>query len=599
VATADFNNDGHLDLVTGNAGSNYVSVLLGSANGTFGPVIDSPSGYPAGFGPTSIAVGDFDDDGNLDLAAVNRFHSVVSVLFGNGDGGFEAPSGSGLDPRSTGQSVAVGDFNEDGLMDLVVASIDYSVQYYEEAHAAVLLSNGDRTFSLGEDVPIGVLGVSAPVVVTDFDGDDNQDVLVGFNSLEVQVLLGDGAGNLSASGYAANIWQHGGMAVGDVNGDGDADQVAADNFNVNVRLGNGDGGFELPYVPSSAAGDGIRAIALGDFDRDGVLDVATANYNGNDVSILRGNGNGTFAAPQHFAAGPGAYAVTVGDFNGDGWLDIATANINGDAATVLINDRTWVPVPLTVSVSDATAVTEGNAGTTNATFTVSLSKAHSVDVRVNYNTANGSAAAGSDYSANSGTVTILAGQTSQTFTVAVLGDRVAEPTETFAVNLSAPTNATIGDGQGFATILDDEPRVSINDVSATEGASNTSKLFTFTVSLTSAYDQAVTVNFATANGTAKASSDYQSKTGSVTFAPGETTKTITVAVTGDKQQESNETFFVNLSGATSAGITDGQGLGTILNDDGGGPKGRGNSFALAVDAAIDDWMFSMRKKRAR
>jgi hypothetical protein len=164
-------------------------------------------------------------------------------------------------------------------------------------------------------------------------------------------------------------------------------------------------------------------------------------------------------------------------------------------------------------------------------------------------------------------------------------------------HLSVPTNATIADAWGTGTILDNEPRISINDVSTSEGNGKTSKLFTFTVSLAAAYDQAVTVNYATVNGTATAGSDYQSKTSSVTFAPGETSKTITVAVTGDRLKESNETFFVNLLGASSGEITDSQGLGTILNDDSGGSKGRGRSSALAVDAAIELLTVSGRKTR--
>jgi large repetitive protein len=164
-------------------------------------------------------------------------------------------------------------------------------------------------------------------------------------------------------------------------------------------------------------------------------------------------------------------------------------------------------------------------------------------------------------------VTIPAGQTSRTFTVAVLGDRLAEPNETFAVNLTAATGATIGDGQGIGTILDDEPRVSINDLGKSEGSGKTNT-FSFTVSLSAAYDQAVTVNYATAGGTATAGTDFQSKSGSLTFAPGETFRTITVVVNGDKQAESNETFFVNLLGASSnAFILDAQGVGTIFDDD--------------------------------
>jgi len=166
-------------------------------------------------------------------------------------------------------------------------------------------------------------------------------------------------------------------------------------------------------------------------------------------------------------------------------------------------------------------------------------------------------------------VTIPAGQTSRTFAIAVLGDRVAEPTETFAVNLSAPVNATITDGQGLGTILDNEPRISINDVSKQEGNGSKTTLFTFTVTLSAAYDQAVTMSYQTVNGTATtAGNDYIAKTGTVTFNPGETTKTITIEVKADNKKESNETFYLDLINNSSNSLfTKFRGIGTILNDD--------------------------------
>src|SRR4029077_14311662 len=136
-----------------------------------------------------------------------------------------------------------------------------------------------------------------------------------------------------------------------------------------------------------------------------------------------------FWNPENFAAGPVAFSVTAGDFNGDGWLDVATANVSGNTDSVLINDQSWGLVPPLVSVSDATAVTEGNTGAVNATFTLSLLYATNVDVSVHYQTADITAAAGSDYTPTSGDVIIPAGQTGATFTVAVLGDPLAEPTE--------------------------------------------------------------------------------------------------------------------------------------------------------------------------
>ena len=211
-------------------------------------------------------------------------------------------------------------------------------------------------------------------------------------------------------------------------------------------------------------------------------------------------------------------------------------------------------------------VTEGNTGSVSATFTMTLSALSDVDVTVHYATANGSATA-SDYTAASGDAIIPHGQISRTLTVAVTGDRLAEATETFVVNLSAPVNAGIADGQGAGTILDNEPRISINNVAKKEGNGGTIQ-FIFTVTLSAAYDQAVTVNYATANGTATAGSDYQAKNGTLTFAPGVTTMTITINVIPDKAQEADETFFVNLSGASSnAFISGAQGIGTILDDD--------------------------------
>src|SRR6185436_1693057 len=127
-------------------------------------------------------------------------------------------------------------------------------------------------------------------------------------------------------------------------------------------------------------------------------------------------------------------AITTGDFNGDGWLDLAATN-GGDApVSVLINDQSWgaPPPPPSVSINDV-SVTEGNAGTVNATFTVTLTAAYGQPVTVNYAAANGTATAGSDFQTVSGTLTFVSGETSKTITVVVLGDQVFEPDETLAV----------------------------------------------------------------------------------------------------------------------------------------------------------------------
>ena len=168
-----------------------------------------------------------------------------------------------------------------------------------------------------------------------------------------------------------------------------------------------------------------------------------------------------------------------------------------------------------------------------------------------------------------GTLTIPAGQTTGTITVLVSGDRIGEPNETLFANLSSPTDATIADGQGVGTITDDEPRISIGDVAKKEGRRNRTTLFTFTVTLSAADDEPVTVSFRTADGTATtADGDYVARAGTLTFAPGETTQTITITVKGDGKWETNETFTVELSGVGGNEVLlDATGIGTILNDD--------------------------------
>ncbi len=213
---------------------------------------------------------------------------------------------------------------------------------------------------------------------------------------------------------------------------------------------------------------------------------------------------------------------------------------------------------------------EGNSGTTAFTFTVSLSQpAGSGGVSFNIATADGTATAGSDYIASSvNGLTIPAGSSSATFTVQVVGDTLNEPNETFYVNVTNPNGATITSGQGVGTINNDDaqPSLSIGDVSVTEGNSGTTTA-TFPVTLSAASGQTVTVNFATTDGSANAGSDYVAHSGTLTFLPGITTQNMAVTINGDTTVEPDETFTVNLSGASNATIARATATGTILNDD--------------------------------
>ncbi len=185
----------------------------------------------------------------------------------------------------------------------------------------------------------------------------------------------------------------------------------------------------------------------------------------------------------------------------------------------------------TLSIDDVT-VTEGNSGTTNAVFTVTLSPAGSQTVTVDYATANGTATAGSDYTSTSNTLTFPADTISRTITVPVIGDTTLEPNEAFTVTLSGATNATIARAQGTGTITNDDataPTLSIDDVTVAEGSSGTTNAV-FTVTLSAASSQTVTVNYATANGTATAGSDYTAGSGTLTFPAGTVSQTRTVLV---------------------------------------------------------------------
>ena len=169
-------------------------------------------------------------------------------------------------------------------------------------------------------------------------------------------------------------------------------------------------------------------------------------------------------------------------------------------------------------------------------------------------------------------MTFDAGQTTRTISVLVNGDRAGELDETFTVSIGQATGgAVVGDGLGVGTIVDDEPRVNINSVTKNEGHSGTTP-FVFTVSLSSASSAAVSLNFATENGSAKSGEDYDAKSGSLAFAAGETSKTVTVNVKGDRKFEGQEVFYLNLSGASGAYIPQSwgvniQGTGVVRNDD--------------------------------
>ncbi len=331
----------------------------------------------------------------------------------------------------------------------------------------------------------------------------------------------------------------------------------------------------IAVSPASVAEDGATNLIYTVTLNQAPLSPLPVNYtvggtatNGTDYTVI--------ASPLVIAAGATTGTITVNptadaSIEGDETVTLTlaagtgyTVGVPNSATGTILNDD----LP-NLTINDVTA-SEGNAGITNFTFTVSLSApAGPGGVTFDITTANGTATAGVDYVANSLTgQTIPAGSSTYTFTVLVNGDTLNEPTETFFANVTNVVNAVVVDGQGVGTVANDDPlpSLSINDVTVVEGNSGTTNAV-FTVTLSAASGQSVSVNYATADGTATQPADYTSTSGTLTFTPGQTTNTITVPAVGEVVPEANETFFANLSGATNATISDNQGLGTISNDD--------------------------------
>ena len=336
IAVGDFNGDGKLDLAVANWPDSTLTILMGDGTGNF-TLASTPA---AGQNPYAIAVGDFNNDGKLDLVVADNDAGppAVSVLLGDGTGNFtlaSSPVTTSYSPRS----VAVGDFNGDGNLDLAVAC---------SGSVSVLLGDGTGNFTLASSPTTG--GQPSSVAVGDFNGDGKLDLAVAnFISNTVSILLGDGTGNFTPVYSLAtgnNPWS---VAVGDFNGDGKLDLAVANGqfsygtpSTVSVFLGNGKGNFKLASSP--AAGDNSQSVVVGDFNGDNKLDLAVTNWGSSNVFVLLGNGTGNFIQGAAPATDVEPYSGVVGDFNGDGKLDLAVTNFFGNSVSILAQ------VPLVLGV---------------------------------------------------------------------------------------------------------------------------------------------------------------------------------------------------------------------------------------------------------
>jgi autotransporter-associated beta strand protein len=291
--------------------------------------------------------------------------------------------------------------------------------------------------------------------------------------------------------------------------------------------------------------------------------------------------NGTATAPADYAATSGTLTFTPGQIsktvtvlaNGTATYTLpkqftvtlsspSNATVGTGTATGTINYSAPAPA---LSIANA-AATVGTSGTTPLSFTVTLSAASNATTTVNFATANGTAAAPGDYAATSGTLTFTPGQTSKTVTVQANGSAVFNTAKQFTVTLSSPSNATVGTGTATGTINypAPAPEVGVGNTSGTQPFSGTSTV-TFTVTLSAASGATTTVNYATANGTATAGTDYTATSGTLTFAPGQTSKPVTVTVLGNPFFAAGRTFTLTLSGPSNATLGTATGTATLTS----------------------------------
>ncbi|KAF0249046.1 MAG: Endoglucanase, partial [bacterium] len=569
ITTGDLDRDGDLDLITSNQDST-VTILSNQARGNF---ISSDIALPDGaINPISIVTADLDKDSDLDLVTANSASNNVTILANNG--GVFSGVNIGLAQERSPFSLITADFDRDGYLDLATANSGSN-------NVSLFLNIHPNSLTPAQTLPFTQDWSNNGLITTNDDWSGVPGI-VGYLGQDITTVTGTDPQTLLTESTVANdidvianqsstAITNGGVAEFDgitnrvvaLQGSGTADAPAIiialnttgfTNVNVAYNLRDVDGTADNAIQPVALQ---YRVGTSGSFTNVPAGFVADAS-SGPNLATLVTPVSATLPAAANNQSTVQVRVITSNAAGSDEWIGIDDINITGTSAAQ----------PGSLQFSSATYTVAENGG--SATITVTRTNGTSGSVSVNYATSNGIATAGSDYTAATGTLTFANGVTSQTFTVPIIDDLIDEADETVNLTLSNPTGgATLGTpSTALLTIIDNDgqPSLSINDVTVTEGNSGTT-LANFTVSLSPASALSVTVDFATANGTATAGSDYVASSGTLTFAPGVTSQTISVTVNGDNTVEPDETFFVNLTNLTNAIIGDSQGLGTITNDD--------------------------------
>ncbi|WP_324673669.1 FG-GAP-like repeat-containing protein [Hymenobacter sp. GOD-10R] len=349
VATGDVDGDGDLDLLTANQGTNSVSVRLNNGGGTFSGTLE----VSVGLAPLTLVLGDVDGDGDLDFATANGLSTAgkgtVSIRLNNGNGTFAIGQEilNGVRFNGYGNGLALNDMDGDGDLDVVTSSpLD---QYSATGVTSVHLNNGDGTFTGG-----AVLVTTSPfpkdIAVGDVDNDGDLDILTA-NATDVSVRLNYGLGTFGGSQQVAVSSSPLELALGDLDGNGTLDLVTANSSNsLSIRLNtNGIFGGTLNLPLASAP----LSVSLGDVDGDADLDLVVVRKDANGAEVYLNNGAASFTASQTIAVGSAPAALTLGDVDGDGTLDLLTANSANQTVSVRLNKIILAnaPAQLTEQVS--------------------------------------------------------------------------------------------------------------------------------------------------------------------------------------------------------------------------------------------------------
>ncbi len=346
IAVGDLNSDGKLDLVVTKQGSGNVTVLLGDGKGGFAPAVE----YAAGAQPGNALLADLNADGKLDLVVTDSASGTVNVLLGNGDGTFGKPSSYAALQNPI--ALALGNFAGKGKIDLAVAS---------STGLAVLLNDGSGHFPTATSLRIGAQPAS--LTTADLKGASHDDLLLANADGSVSVLLGDGTGNfmpLTAQSVASGPLSS--IVAGDFNGDGKPDIAITqpNSSTLTVLLGRGDGTFQAGA--SYAVGNRPVSVRAVNLTGNGVTDLITVNRAANTFSVLLGNGDGTFKPAADFVAGNSPLALAAGDFNGDGHPDLAIVNSQDGTVSVPLGlgDGSFIAAPAYKSELETRAIASGD-----------------------------------------------------------------------------------------------------------------------------------------------------------------------------------------------------------------------------------------------